>query len=123
MTEQEQILMFGRLRHWAVAGAVLPGLAVCVSASSGYLAEVGPVPLRFLSSPPATNRVRMPLPPPEAPPVVPSPPVVVATNAAPAVVSTPAAPVPDANPLANSNTSGPVAAPPGQEPMISPRCC
>jgi hypothetical protein len=113
--------MFGRLRHWAEAGAALLGLAFAVSAGPGYLPAVGPAPLRFRTDPPpATNVVKMPLPPPDPPPSTSAVATDTQTNAAPA---TPAAAAPSAAPVLLTATNSPVtpdAAPASSEPKISP---
>jgi hypothetical protein len=112
--------MFGRLRHWAGAGAAIAGLAFGVSAAPGYLPVVGPVALRFRSAAqPATNLVRMPLPPPDPPPVaqpaLPAADSEAKTNA-PAVVP---ASAPAVSTVASNPDEG--AIPPGSQPLISPQ--
>lgn len=82
--------MFGCFRQLTLAGAVLTGLALGVSASPGYLPAVGPAALRFRAAvEPATNLVRMPLPSPETPPAIQLPPPVAAVPAAPVVAPAP----------------------------------
>ncbi len=110
--------MFGRLRHWADAGAVSAGLAFGVSAFPGYLPAVGPVALRFRPPPQAaTNLVRMPLPPPDLP--APPPP---APAMPPAATNSEAKLTPPAAPVLSTVASGPAvpdATPAGSEPKIS----
>ncbi len=112
--------MFGRLRHWAEAGAALLGLAFTVSAGPGYLPVVGPAPLRFQAgSPPSANIIKMPLPPPDPPPsaaksasAAPPSAADAQTNAAPAAVP--------ALLTVTNNPVSPEAAPANSEPKISP---
>lgn len=116
--------MFGRLRHWAGAGAVITGLVCGVSAAPGYLPAVGPAALRFRpAAPSGTNLVRMALPPPD---VSPSTASTASTNTA---ADTEAKPAPAAATLSSAplifavtNTPPqPEAAPFGAEPLISPQ--
>jgi hypothetical protein len=112
--------MFGRLRHWAGAGAAIAGLALGVSAAPGYLPAVGPVALRFRpAAQPATNLVRMPLPPPDPPPA--APPALPAADSE-AKTNTPAV-VPASAPAVSTVTGNPDegAIPPGTQPLISPQ--
>jgi len=113
--------MFGRLSHWAIAGAALSGLAMRVLATPGYLPVVGPVALRFLApAQPVTNQAQTPLPPPVAPPVNPPPPAEVAVKtSAPAPSAPPAAPPADTNPPVDLSTSAPAATSSPPDPMIS----
>jgi hypothetical protein len=110
------------MRHWVVAGTALPVLAFSVLASAGYLPVVGPVPLRFRQPAlPATNLVRMTLPPPETEPATASiPDNAEAKKTAPAPNPPPAAPPPAASPTVATNPAEP-AATPASEPMISPQ--
>ena len=112
--------MFGRLRHWAEAGAALPVLAFAVSAGPGYLPTIGPAPLRFRAElPPAVNVVKMPLPPPAPAPAAPPPSSTTPTAAAD--IPTNAAPA--AAPVLLTATNPPVtpeAVPASSEPRISP---
>jgi hypothetical protein len=109
--------MFGRLRHWAIAGAALSGLAMGVMATPGYLPVIGPVALRFrVAAPPATNLTEVNLPPPE-----PEPPaaVVAATNPPPAPV--PVALAPKTNAPVVLTTPEPAGSPTASDPMVSPQ--
>ncbi|MGD0412252.1 MAG: hypothetical protein ABSC18_11170 [Verrucomicrobiota bacterium] len=112
--------MFAHLRHWAGAGAVFAGLALGVLAAPGYLPAVGPVPLRFRpDAQPATNLIRMPLPPPDPPSTnlpdfsAPSVPSAASAKPAPAL---PAAALP-----ATNTPAGADATPSASEPRISPQ--
>ena len=116
--------MFGRLRHWAVVGAVFTGLVCGVWAAPGYLPAVGPAALRFRpAAPSGTNLVRMPLPPPDVPAVAPT---TLFTNAAAETEAKPAptAAAPSSAPLiftATNTPPQPEANPLGSEPLISPQ--
>ena len=125
VTELEQFLMFGRLRHWAEAGAVFAGLALGVSAAPGYLPAVGPVPLRFRPTPPpAEALVQMPLPPPDPPSPAPDIPSPLSAAANTATNKTPPAASPSSVPVIATATNGPAqpdANPSGSEPRISPQ--
>jgi len=125
VTELEQFSMFGRLRHWAEAGAVFAGLALGVSAAPGYLPAVGPVPLRFRpAAPPAAALVQMPLPPPDVTPSAPDIPTPLSAAAVTGAKQTPPAATPSSVPVnltATNGPAGPDAASSGSVPPISPQ--
>lgn len=118
------------MRHWAIVGAALPGLAVGVLADTGlepevshwysraYLPTVGPVALRFRApEQPATNLVRMPLPPPQPEPAITLPPP-------DEPVAKKTAPPPAAAPQTTNQPAPPPeppVAPAVGDPMISPQ--
>ena len=111
--------MIGRLCQWGFAGAVFAGFAYGVSASSGYLPTVGPVPIRFRAvAPPVTNLMKMPLPAPESPaPVAPAPAVVAP---APAVQPVPVVQVaPKTNSVAVDTQPEPEPIYPNSQPRVS----
>lgn len=122
--------MFGCLRHWAIAGAIVTshcamagvgvsGLATRSMANVGYLPAVGPVELRFRDPiQPITNMAQMPLPQPFVEKTNEPPPVEMVEKA-PAPVQTPAVPPPDTNPPVPPPV--PVSAPNPSDPMISPQ--
>jgi hypothetical protein len=80
VAEQEQLLMFGRLRYWAFVGALVTShCAIAGGGASGlvasrtpvvntaYLPTVGPIDLRFRAPIlPVTNMTPIPLPEPVA---------------------------------------------------------
>ena len=103
--------MFGPMRHWVVAGSVSPLLALSVLASPGYLPAVGPVSLRFREpAQPATNLVRMTLPPPDSEPATASiPDEAEAKKTAATPSPPPAAPPPAATPALAVNPAEPAA--------------
>lgn len=113
-------MKFGRLRHWAMAGAVISGLAMRVLAIPGYLPAVGPANLRFLpEARPATNLAAIALPPPVEEPDSQPPPAEVAASP-PAPSAPPAAPPPETNSPVSLSPLPPAAAP-MTDPMISPQ--
>jgi hypothetical protein len=128
VTEQEQLLMFARWRHWAAVGAVFAGLACGVLAAPGYLPVIGPVPLRYRpAAQPATNLVFIPLPPPDPPSTPPD--LAPAPPARPAAADTDTRKTPPAEPAPSATLTNMVSSDPaGQNgvssasaPLISPQ--